>query len=99
MDNQEPPAAETHAYTKGDGEDVTDEQAPNNETVDQRVAWEEQLSQCLHHNRQGIGGNINYHRNDRAPYDPFAKVKFIIPIFLGAYDVDAYLDWEMTVKQ
>jgi hypothetical protein len=51
-------------------------------------------------NRQGMGGNQNHHnqhyvRND----DPFAKVKFSIPPFNGLYDVDAYLDWEMTVEQ
>jgi hypothetical protein len=33
------------------------------------------------------------HGND----DPFAKVKFIIPLFYGLYDVEAHLDWEMTV--
>jgi hypothetical protein len=45
-------------------------------------------------------GNQNHHnqhyvRND----DPFAKVKFSIPTFNGLYDVEAYLDWEMTVEQ
>jgi hypothetical protein len=47
-----------------------------------------------------MGGNQNHHnqhyvRND----DPFAKVKFSIPPFNGSYDVETYLDWEMTVKQ
>jgi hypothetical protein len=51
-------------------------------------------------NRQGMGGNQNYHnqhyvRND----DPFAKVKFSIPPFNGLYDADAYVDWEMIVEQ
>ena len=46
-----------------------------------------------------MGGNNNYHRNARAPNDPFAKVKFTIPTFSGAYDANAYLDWEMTVEQ
>jgi hypothetical protein len=45
-------------------------------------------------------GNHNHHsqhyvRND----DPFAKVKFSIPPFIGSYDADAYLDWEMTIEQ
>ena len=31
--------------------------------------------------------------------DPFAKVKFTIPSFSGAYDAEAYLDWEMIVEQ
>jgi hypothetical protein len=50
-------------------------------------------------NQQGMGGNQNHHnqyyvRND----NPFAKVKFSIPLFNGSYDADAYLDWEMTVE-
>jgi hypothetical protein len=28
--------------------------------------------------------------------DPFAKVKFSIPPFYGLYNVETYLDWEMT---
>jgi hypothetical protein len=56
--------------------------------------------QCRPFNRQGMGGNQNHHnqhyvRND----DPFAKVKFSIPPFIGSYDAEAYLDWEMTVEQ
>ena len=31
--------------------------------------------------------------------DPYAKVKFSIPSFYGAYDAETYLDWEMTVEQ
>jgi hypothetical protein len=47
-----------------------------------------------------MGGNQNHHnqhyvRND----DTFAKVKFSIPPFIGSYDAEAYLDWEMTVEQ
>jgi hypothetical protein len=54
---------------------------------------------CCPFNRQGMGGNPNHHNqhfvhND----DPFAKVKFSIPPFNGSYDVEAYLDWEMTVE-
>jgi hypothetical protein len=37
--------------------------------------------------------------NNRIPDDPFAKIKFSIPSFLGHYDAEAYLDWEMTVEQ
>ena len=46
-----------------------------------------------------MGGNNSYHQNDRVLDDPFAKVKFTIPTFSGAYEADAYLDWEMTVEQ
>jgi hypothetical protein len=38
-------------------------------------------------NQQHARGNV----------DPFVKVKFMIPPFYGLYDVEAYLDWEMTV--
>jgi len=37
--------------------------------------------------------------NNHARDDPFAKVKFFIPSFAGAYDADAYFDWEMQVEQ
>jgi hypothetical protein len=40
------------------------------------------------------GPNQQHARNN---HDPFAKVKFMIPPFYGLYDVEAYLDWEMTV--
>jgi hypothetical protein len=51
-------------------------------------------------NRQGMGGNQNYHnqhyvRNN----DLFAKVKFSILPFNGSYDAETYLEWEMTVEQ
>ena len=41
MENQERPTTETHATTEGDREDVTNEQAPNNETTYQHAAREE----------------------------------------------------------
>jgi hypothetical protein len=37
--------------------------------------------------------------NNRAPDDPYAKIKFSIPSFLGHYDAKGYLDWEMTIEQ
>jgi len=36
--------------------------------------------------------------HNRAPEDPYAKVKFTIPSFSGYYDAEGYLDWEMTVE-
>jgi hypothetical protein len=36
-------------------------------------------------------------QHTRSNDDPFAKVKFTIPPFYGLYDVEAYLDWEMTI--
>jgi hypothetical protein len=51
-------------------------------------------------NRQGMGGNgRRHHHNPQPDHDPFAKIKFSIPPFMGSYDAEAYLDWEMTVEQ
>jgi hypothetical protein len=51
-------------------------------------------------NRQGMGGNQNHHNQHYVHNNnPFAKVKFSIPPFNCSYDVEAYLDWEMTVEQ
>ena len=46
-------------------------------------------------------GGVHHHRgnNHRVPNDPYAKIKFTIPSFLGHYDAEGYLDWEMTVEQ
>ena len=54
------------------------------------------MRQRLRRNRQGMGGNNNCN-NQRD--DPFAKVKFTIPSFSGAFDAEAYLDREMSVEQ
>jgi hypothetical protein len=52
--------------------------------------------QCrLRRNRVGMGDNQRGN-NNRILDDPFAKIKFSIPSFSGHYDVEAYLDWEMT---
>jgi hypothetical protein len=46
------------------------------------------------------GNNDNNHDNrNHDNHDPFAKVKFTIPAFYGAYDAEAYLDWEMIVEE
>jgi hypothetical protein len=52
----------------------------------------------LHCNHQGMRGNNHDNRN-QDNLDPFAKVKFTISAFYGAYDAKAYLDWEMTVEK
>jgi hypothetical protein len=46
----------------------------------------------------GMGDN-QQGNNTRVFNDPYAKIKFTIPPFLGHYDVEAYIDWEMTVEQ
>jgi hypothetical protein len=58
------------------------------------------LPQRFARNRQGMGGNgRRHHHNPQPDHDPFAKIKFSIPLFMGSYDAEAYLDWEMTVEQ
>jgi hypothetical protein len=57
------------------------------------------LRQRLTRNRQGMGGNGRRRHNPELDHDPFAKIKFSIPSFMGSYDAEAYLDWEMTVEQ
>jgi hypothetical protein len=66
---------------------------------DEHPRHDEELQCCLHRNRQGMGANNgnNHDNRNQDNHDPFAKVKFTIPAFYGAYDAKAYLDWEMTV--
>jgi hypothetical protein len=68
---------------------------------DEHARRDEEMWHRLHRNRQGMGGNNdnNHDNHNQDNCDPFAKVKFTIPAFYGAYDVEAYLDWEMTVEQ
>jgi hypothetical protein len=49
------------------------------------------LGRRLAHNRQGMGGNgRRRHHNLKPDNDPFAKIKFSIPSFMGSYDAEAY---------
>lgn len=48
------------------------------------------------HNRQGMGRN---QREVSDHNDAFGKLKFTMLSFAGKYDPDAYLTWELTVKQ
>ena len=61
---------------------------------DEAATREAQLRRRLRTNTVGMGGNHN-----RAPDDPYAKIKFSIPSFSGHYDAEGYLDWEMVVEQ
>jgi hypothetical protein len=67
---------------------------------DKHDRHDEELQRRLHRNHQGMGGNNdNNHGNcHQDNCDPFAKVKFTIPTFYGAYDAKVYLDWEMIVE-
>ena len=56
------------------------------------------LHRRLHQNAEGMP-HRQQGNNNRAPDDPYAKIKFSIPSFLGHYDAEGYLDWEMTIEQ
>jgi hypothetical protein len=74
--------------------------APSHSHVDDDDDVYAPLSQRFARNRQGMGGNGRHrHHNLQPDHDPFAKIKFSIPPFMGSYDAEAYLDWEMTVEQ
>ena len=72
---------------------VDDNEMRNHEIFDARRRNQ------LNFNRQGLRGNNFEQLNAHVNEDPFAKVKFTIPFFAGAYDAEKYLNWEMTVKQ
>src|SRR5438132_4267565 len=75
--------------------------ADDDDEVDAAFAYTEApLQRRLDRTRQGMGSN--HRRRPQHPThdnDPYAKVKFLIPPFYGAYDAETYLDWEMTVEQ
>ena len=50
------------------------------------------LRQRLHCNTTGMGG-VHHHQgnNHHVPDDPYAKINFTIPSFLGHYDAEGYL--------
>jgi hypothetical protein len=75
-----PTPAPAHSLVDDDDNDDDDVYAP--------------LRQRLARNRQGMGGNgRRRHHNPKRDHDPFAKIKFSIPPFMGSYDAEAYLDW------
>jgi hypothetical protein len=60
---------------------------PDGNEQDEHARCDEELRLRLHRNHQGMGGNNdnnhdNYNHDNR---NPFAKVKFTIPAFYGAY--------------
>jgi hypothetical protein len=62
--------------------------------TDEAATRHVRLRRHLRTNTIGMGGNHN-----RAPDDPYAKIKFSIPSFSRHYDAEGYIDWEMTVEQ
>jgi hypothetical protein len=86
LEARPPPPTPAPAHSPVDDNDDDDVYAP--------------LRQRLARNRQDMGGNgRRRHHNPEPDHDPFAKIKFSIPPFMGSYDAEAYLDWEMTVEQ
>jgi hypothetical protein len=45
------------------------------------------------------GNGRHRYYNHEIDNDPYAKIKFSIPPFIGFYDAEAYLDWKMTIEQ
>jgi hypothetical protein len=71
-----------------------------NGDVDEAPTRARRLRRCLQTNTQGMVPQHRQHgNNNRAPKDTYAKTKFTIPSFLGKYDAEGYLDWEMIVEQ
>nr|AAN09859.1 putative polyprotein [Oryza sativa Japonica Group] len=69
--------------------------------IDAPATRQARLRRRLRTNRTGMGGTRHQQGNDNnhVADDPYAKVRFKIPSFWGNYDVEKYLDWEMTVQQ
>ena len=55
--------------------------------MDRAAFRQARLRRCLRRNMTGMGG-VHHHQgnNHRVPDDPYAKIKFTIPSFLGHYD-------------
>ena len=60
-----------------------------NGNIDRAAFWQARLRRCLRRNMIGMGG-VHHHQgnNHRVPDDPYAKIKFTIPSFLGHYDAE-----------
>ena len=71
---------------------VPDDKHEDDDQQDERATRKEQQWRRLQCNRQGMGGNNNRPPPNHDNNDPFAKVKFSIPAFYGAYDAETYLD-------
>jgi hypothetical protein len=65
---------------------------------DEAATRDLRLRHRLHQNIEGMP-HRQQGNNNRAPDDPYAKIKFSIPSFSGHYDAEGYLDWEMTIEQ
>jgi hypothetical protein len=67
--------------------------SPTEEDKDNDSDVDASLRQHLTCNRQGMGGNgIRCYYNPEPDNDPYAKIKFSVPPFIGSYHDEAYLD-------
>jgi hypothetical protein len=66
---------------------------------DEATTRDLRLLRHLRQNTEGMPHRQQQGNTNRAPDDPYAKVKFTIPSFSGHYDAEGYLDWEMTIEQ
>ena len=64
-----------------------------NGNIDRAAFRQARLRRRLHRNTI-VMGSVHHHQgnNHRVPNDPYAKIKFTIPSFLGHYDAEGYLD-------
>jgi hypothetical protein len=65
---------------------------------DEAATRDLRLRRRLHQNTKGMP-HRQQGNNNRAPDDPYAKIKFSISSFSGHYDAEGYLDWEMLIEQ
>jgi hypothetical protein len=100
LEVQPPPDQEVHDGSNTGGLEDAVYDADGN--VDQAATRQNRLHHRLRTNATGMGGaqHFNRHQGNRnhASDDPYAKVKFKIPSFLGHYDAEGYLDLEMIVE-
>ena len=101
LELRQPPQDDDHSHDDDDDDTNNGDQEDGEVFVGQDARAEqrpraEQLRRDQQQRRQGNGSN-NVNRNGRD--DPYSKIKFSMPPFDGAYDADAYLNWEMTVDQ
>jgi hypothetical protein len=101
LEVQPPPDQEVHDGSNTGG--LEDAVYDTDGNVDRAATRQNRLRHRLRTNATGMGGAQHFNRHqgnrNRAPDDPYAKVKFKIPSFSGHYDAEGYLDWEMIVEQ
>jgi hypothetical protein len=88
-----------HGHTYNNNNNNHDEQVKDNwdkYSADSEID-DHDARHPVQHNRYGMGGHRRREvcNND----DAFHKLKFKIPPFVGKFEPDAYISWELTVEQ